>query len=183
MTDNRLIATEQAATQGLTPPFDQWAGARTDFPREKTVAALFEQVSAEFPDRVALSFRGVDVSYGELNRRANLLAHRLLRMGAGRESLVGLCAERSPEMIIGMLAILKAGAAYVPFDATYPAERIEFMIADTNVSVMLTQKAFASSIAGNRNLSAILLDELPLRVATVTTRIRKLPPPLPASLM
>jgi amino acid adenylation domain-containing protein len=161
MTDNRLIATEQAATQRLTPPFDQWAGARTDFPREKTVAALFEQVSAEFPERVALSFRGSDVSYGELNRRANLLAHRLLRMGAGAESLVGLCAERSPEMIIGMLAILKAGAAYVPFDATYPAERIEFMIADTNVSVMLTQKAFASSIAGDRNLSAILLDELP----------------------
>jgi len=161
MTDNRLIATEQPATQRLTPPFDQWAGARTDYPREKTVAALFEQVSAEFPDRVALSFRGVDVSYGELNRRANLLAHRLLRMGAGAESLAGLCAERSPEMIIGMLAILKAGAAYVPFDATYPAERIEFMIADTNVSVMLTQKVFASSIAGNRNLSAILLDELP----------------------
>jgi aspartate racemase len=64
-------------------------------------------------------------------------------------------------MIIGMLAILKAGAAYVPFDATYPAERIEFMIADTKVSVMLTQKGFASSIAGNRNLSTILLDESP----------------------
>jgi amino acid adenylation domain-containing protein len=159
MTDNRLIATEQPATQRLTPPFDQWAGVCTNYPREKTVAAVFEQVSAEFPNRVAMSFRGSDVSYGELNRRANLLAHHLLRMGVGAESLVGLCAERSPEMIIGMLAILKAGAAYVPFDATYPAERIEFMIDDTNVSVMLTQKAFASWIAGNRN--AILLDGLP----------------------
>jgi aspartate racemase len=160
MTDNRLIATEHPGTHRLTPPLDQWAGARTDFPRE-TVAALFEQVSAEFPDKVALIFRGSDVSYSELNRRANLLAHRLLRMGVGTESLVGLCVERSPEMIVAMVAILKAGAAYVPFDATYPAERLEFMIADTNVSVMLTQKALASSIAGNRNLSAILLDELP----------------------
>ena len=161
MTDNRLFATEQHATHRLTPPLDQWAGARSNYPREKSVAALFEQVSAEFPDKVALIFRGSDVSYSELNRRANLLAHRLLRMGVGTESLVGLCVERSPEMIVAMVAILKAGAAYVPFDATYPAERLEFMIADTNVSVMLTQKALASSIAGNRNLSAILLDELP----------------------
>ncbi len=159
MTDNRLIAAEQDATQRPAPPLDQWAGARAEYPREKTVAALFEQVSADFPDKVALSSRGVNVSYSELNRRANLLAHHLLRMGVTAESLVGLCAERSPEMIIGMLAILKAGAAYVPFDATYPAERIEFMIADTNVSVMLTQKIFASSSAGNRNLSVILLDE------------------------
>ena len=164
MTDNRLIAAEQPATRRLMPPFDQWAGARTGYPREKTIAALFEQVGAEFPDRVALSFRGVHVSYGELNRRANLLAHRLLRMGVGTESLVGLCAERSPEMIIGMIAILKAGAAYVPFDATYPAERLEFMIADTKPRAMLTQKSFASSIMGNRTVSTILLDEAPSEV-------------------
>jgi aspartate racemase len=162
MTDNRLIATEQ--TQRLTPPFDQWAGTRTDYPREKTVAALFEQVSAEFPDRVALSFRDANISYSELNRRANLLAHRLLSMGVGTESLVGLCVERSPEMIVAMLAILKAGAAYVAFDATYPAERIEFMIVETKVPVMLTQKSLVSSIAEKRSVSAVLLDQAPSEV-------------------
>jgi amino acid adenylation domain-containing protein len=164
MTDNRLIATEQTATQRLTPPFDQWAGTCTDYPREKTVAALFEQVSAEFPDRVALSFRDANISYSELNRRANLLARRLLCMGVGTESLVGLCVERSPEMIVAMLAILKAGAAYVPFDATYPAERIEFMIMETKVSVMLTQKSLASSITGKRSVSTVLLDQAPSEV-------------------
>ena len=164
MTDNRLIATEQTATQRLTPPLDQWAGTCTDYPREKTVAALFEQVSAEFPDRVALSFRDANISYSELNRRANLLARRLLRMGVGAESLVGLCVERSPEMIVAMLAILKAGAAYVPFDATYPAERIEFMIMETKGPVMLTQKSLASSITGKRSVSTVLLDQAPSEV-------------------
>ncbi len=150
---------EQPATQRLTSPLNRWAGARTDYPREESIAALFEQASAKFPNRVALSFRGGNASYSELNRRANLLAHRLLRRGVGTESLVGLCIERSPETIVAMLAILKAGAAYVPFDAAYPAERLEFMIADTNVSVMLTQKSFASSVAGNRNISTIFVDE------------------------
>jgi amino acid adenylation domain-containing protein len=160
MMDNRLIEARESASIGrLTPPLEQWAGARTDYPREESIAALFEHASAKFPNRVALSFRGANVSYSELNRRANLLAHRLLRMGVGTESLVGLCVERSPEMIVAMLAILKAGAAYVPFDATYPAERIEFMIADTKPPVMLTQRSFASSIGGTRNVPTIFVDE------------------------
>jgi aspartate racemase len=165
MMDNRLIAAREPTTmRRLASPLDQWAGARTNYPREKSIAALFERVSAEFSDRVALSFGDANISYMELNRRANLLAHRLLHMGVGTESLVGLCVERSPEMIVAMLAILKAGAAYVPFDATYPAERIEFMIADTKVPVMLTQKSLASSITWNRSVSTVLLDEAPSEV-------------------
>jgi aspartate racemase len=161
MMDNRLM-TKKSATQKLTPALGEWAGVRTGYPRDKTVASLFEEISSLYPDRVALSFRSANLSYSELNRRANQLAHHLLRMGVSKESLVGLCVERSPEMIVGMLAILKAGAAYVPFDATYPAERIAFMIADTKVSVMLTQKAYASSIPGNSDLATILLDKWPV---------------------
>jgi len=162
MMDNRpIVAREPAAMRTLTPPLDQWAGARTDYPREKSIAALFEQASAKFPNRVALSFRGANVSYSELNRRANLLAHRLLRMGVGTESLVGVAIERSPDLIVAILAVLKAGAAYVPFDATYPAERLEFMVEDTKVPAMLSQKSFASSIAGSRNVSTIFVDEAP----------------------
>jgi amino acid adenylation domain-containing protein len=154
-----LITTGEPAVRTLPSPLDRWAGDRTDYPRDKTVIALFEAAVAKYPERIALSFRGLNITYRELNRRANLLAHNLLRMGVGPESLVGLCVERSPEMIIGMAAILKAGAAYVPFDSSYPAERLEFMMADTDLSVMLAQKSFSPSVVGNGRISTIFLGE------------------------
>src|SRR5205807_1603199 len=79
-------------------------------------------------------------SYRELNRRANQLAHRLLQLGAGRESVVGLCVERSPEAIVAILAVHKAGAAYVPLDPAYPPERLGFMLEDASVRLLLTQE-------------------------------------------
>jgi len=117
--------------EGLMPP----AVARTP---GQPLHKLFEEVAGANPLEVALTFSGEDLSYDELNRRANRVAHRLRRMGVGPESLVGIGIGRSLEFIIGLLAIVKAGGAYVPLDLSYPRERLNFMLRDTRPSVLLT---------------------------------------------
>ncbi|MCA1615209.1 MAG: condensation domain-containing protein [Acidobacteria bacterium] len=101
---------------------------------------VFAARAAATPDALAVVYGEERVSYGELNRRANRIAHTLRRHGVGPESRVGLCAERSSEMIVGLLGILKAGAAYVPLDPEYPRERLALMLEDARVSVVLTQR-------------------------------------------
>ena len=100
---------------------------------------LFEEQAGLQPEAVALVCGEEKLSYGELNARANRLAHQLRRLGAGPETLVGICTERSLEMVVGLLGILKAGAAYVPLDPGYPKQRLHYMLQDANVSVLLTQ--------------------------------------------
>ena len=112
----------------------------TPFSDNQTVSQLFEAQVQKTPNRTALEFFGQSLTYAELNVRANQLAHHLRALGVGPETLVGLCAERSPEMIIGLLGILKAGGAYVPLDLTYPTERLRFMVAEAQMPVLLTQK-------------------------------------------
>src|SRR2546423_3287159 len=109
------------------------------YPRDKCVHELFEKQVERSPEAVALVSRDNQLTYSELNARANQLARFLKRFGVGPDSLVGLCVERSPEMIVGILGILKAGAAYVPLDPTYPTERLSLMLHDANVFVLLTQ--------------------------------------------
>jgi len=155
------IAAVESAARGLCPPLDQWAGARTAYPRDKTVAALFEEAAARYPDRVALAFGSSCLTYSQLNRQSNALAHRLLSLGIGPEHMVGICAERSFEMIVGMLAILKAGAAFVPFDPTYPPERLNLMVRDAHVRVMLAQRALTPLLAAAGRFETVLLDEPP----------------------
>ncbi|MFK0090369.1 amino acid adenylation domain-containing protein, partial [Pseudomonas sp. NPDC090755] len=107
-----------------------------------TRACLHEQIAeqaARTPQATALVYEGQRLSYGELNARANRLAHRLIAAGVGPESRVGLAAERSLELVVGLLAILKAGGAYVPLDPMYPAQRLEYMIQDSGISLLLTQ--------------------------------------------
>ena len=100
---------------------------------------LFETQAALTPGAVALVSNGEQMSYGELNRRANRLAHRLIQEGSVPRALVGVSAERSPAMVIGLLAILKAGAAYLPLDPAYPAGRLAFMLADAKPSLVLSE--------------------------------------------
>src|SRR5262249_37584803 len=87
------------------------------------------------------------LSYGELDARANRLAHHLRDLGVGRETIVGLCVERSPEMIIGLIGILKAGGAYLPLDPDYPPERLAFLLHDAGAPVVLTQSTLLDSIS------------------------------------
>jgi amino acid adenylation domain-containing protein len=114
-------------------------GVRTDAPVE-CLHRVFAARAAATPDAPAVVHGDERVSYGELNRRANRLAHSLRRRGVGPESRVGLCAERSVEMVVGLLGILKAGAAYVPLDPEYPRARLALMLEDARVSVVLTQR-------------------------------------------
>ncbi|UNY98311.1 amino acid adenylation domain-containing protein [Zhouia spongiae] len=117
-----------------------WNDTQVDYPKEKCIHQLFEEQSEKTPDNVAVVFEGDSLTYRELNERSNQLAYYLQSKGVKAESLVGICVERSLEMIVGLLGILKAGGAYVPIDPTYPEERISYMFKDTNCAIVLTQE-------------------------------------------
>jgi amino acid adenylation domain-containing protein len=106
---------------------------------DEPVSRLFEQQVARTPNAIAAVQENRQLTYAELNARANRLAHYLTHLGVGRESLVGVCVERSLEMLVAVLATLKAGGAYVPLDPTYPKDRLEFMLSDSDVKVLLTK--------------------------------------------
>ncbi len=107
---------------------------------------LFEEQTVRTPDSIAIVFRGQAITYAELDRRANQLAHYLVRHGAGPECIVGVVVERSIDMIVAVLGVWKAGAAYVPLDPTYPKERLEFMIEDSHAHILLTQAKWTVSL-------------------------------------
>lgn len=140
---NRLpILTEQEKQRMLV----EWNDTAADYPDNTCIHELFEQCVKETPDAPALIFESQEFSYAELNRRVNQLARYLGKLGVGNETIVGICMERSAEMIVAMLAALKAGGAYVPIDPNYPQERIEYMVNDSQLSVLMTQERLASSM-------------------------------------
>src|SRR5262249_54031219 len=106
-----------------------------------TAPRLFAAPAAKTPGAVAGAFGGEQLSYGELEGRANQLAHHLRALGVGAESVVGVCLERSLELVVSLIAILKAGGAYLPLDPEYPAERLHYMMADTRLAVLLTHSS------------------------------------------
>ncbi|MEH2311071.1 MAG: amino acid adenylation domain-containing protein [Nostoc sp.] len=117
----------------------EWNSTQIDYSQDKCIHQLFEQQVERTPDAIALIFENQKLTYRELNQRANKIAHYLKTLNAKPDVLVGICMERSLEMVIGILAIIKAGGAYVPLDPTYPKERLAFMLADAQVSVLLVQ--------------------------------------------
>ncbi|TDC38948.1 amino acid adenylation domain-containing protein [Micromonospora sp. 15K316] len=130
---------------GLLAPAERellagWNDTAADFPREQTLHAPIEERAARTPDAVALRFEGRSVTYAELNAAANRIAHRLRAAGVGPETLVGVCAERSVELVAGLLGVLKAGGAYLPLDPEYPADRLAFMVTDAAAPVVLVQE-------------------------------------------
>nr|NMF67533.1 non-ribosomal peptide synthetase [Brasilonema octagenarum UFV-OR1] len=124
-----------------------------DYPKDLCIHELFEaQVERASsggatltPSSVAVVFEDKQLTYQQLNARANRIAHYLQRLGVGPEVLVGICLERSLEMVVGLLGILKAGGAYVPLDPEYPTERLAYMLSDSQVKVLLTQSKLADS--------------------------------------
>jgi amino acid adenylation domain-containing protein len=135
----------------------QWNDTGRNYPSDICIHQLFEQQAANSPDAVALVFERLPVTYRELNGRANQLAKYLRRRGVGRGALVAICLERSVEMIVGLLAILKAGAAYVPMDPDYPGERLEFILRDTGAVVLITEQKMLAQIPA-RDVEIVLLD-------------------------
>ncbi|CAN2534224.1 Tyrocidine+synthase+3 [Methylocapsa aurea] len=118
----------------------EWNDTATDYPQDRLLHELFEAQAARAPEAVALVYEGAQLSYGELNERANRLAHHLRTLGVGPDVIVGLCVERSFEMIVALLGALKAGGAYLPIDPDYPKDRIAYMIADAAPALVLTQE-------------------------------------------
>jgi non-ribosomal peptide synthetase component F len=122
------------------------------------VHEMFEAQVASTPDAVAAEFDGATVSYKELNERANRLAHYLRELDVGPEVLVGLCVDRSIEMVVAMMAILKAGGAYLPLDSEYPSERLAFMIRDSDPRVLIAQSHLLEKLPQN-DARVVLIDE------------------------
>lgn len=117
-----------------------WNQTRTAYPAQQCIHQVFEAQVKHTPDAIALCYEEQHLTYAQLNARANQLAHALRRLGIGPETSVGLCLERSLEMVTGLLGILKAGGTYVPLDASYPQERLTFLLTDARIAVLLTQQ-------------------------------------------
>jgi amino acid adenylation domain-containing protein len=128
----------------------EWNNTQRDYPKDACVHQLVEAQVERTPDAVAVVFEGEQLTYRELNRRANQWAHYLKNQGVGPEVLVGIFVERSLEMIVGLLGILKAGGAYVPLDPAYPKDRLAFMMEDAQVTVLLTQQRLVECLPEHR---------------------------------
>lgn len=121
----------------------EFNNTQTDYPKHQCIHQLFEHQAARTPNHLAIVFENQQLTYAQLNARANQLAHHLQTLGVGPETIVALCVERSLEMLIGLLGILKAGGAYLPLDPLLPTERLAFMLQDAGASVILTQQHLA----------------------------------------
>jgi amino acid adenylation domain-containing protein len=135
----------------------EWNNTGMDYARDRCVHQLFEAQAARTPNATALVFGKESLTYGELERRANQLAKHLIKLGASPDSLVGICLERSLEMVVGLLGILKSGAAYVPLDPAYPRDRIAFMLENADVPLLLTQAQLRESLPSTAS-GTVLID-------------------------
>ncbi|NEP57131.1 MAG: amino acid adenylation domain-containing protein [Symploca sp. SIO2G7] len=136
---------------------DDWNATQTEYDLSRCLHQLFEEQVEQTPDAVAVVFEDQQLTYRELNARANQLAHYLQKLCVKPEVLVGICVERSLEMVVGLLGILKAGGAYVPLDPSYPQERLSYMLADSGMEVLLTQQSLLESLPQNQ-AQAVYLD-------------------------
>src|SRR5438270_2725443 len=139
-----------------------WNDTATEFPQDKCLHQLFEEQVARTPNAVAVMFEKEELSYAQLNARANQLAHYLRELGVKPDSRVAICVERGLEMVVGLLAVLKAGGAYVPLDPAYPADRLRFMLEDSAPVALLTQSHLEKLFAG-------IADRLPVLDLTAAT--------------
>lgn len=157
-----IEVTTASEREQLVTGFNQ---TQIDFPQEETLVSLIEATAAEFPQHIAVRYDEDKITYGELETRSRQLATYLVNQGVSKDTLVGLCLERSVDMIVSMVAVLRAGGAYVPVDPAYPAERISYMLSDGIVQgnegkakLLITQEAVASTIS----------DIVPQEVSTIS---------------
>ena len=165
--ENAMLAPETGALGGAcpatinpAPPAAGLNGARVEFPRDKCVHQLIAEQVQRTPDATAVVFENDRLTYRELNARADDLAGALQQLGIGPDVPVGVCLERSLEMVVGLLGILKAGGCYVPLDPTYPKERLAFMLADAQPPVLLTQTSLRDELKSKfPNLKLFCVDD------------------------
>ena len=157
--DRRLsrLALVSPAERGV---LDEWNRRGAPFPHEACLHDLIEQQAARAPSRTALVHGAVEISYAELERRGNDWARQLQALGVGRDSIVGFCLERSIDLVVAMLAILKAGGAFLPLDPTYPQDRLDHMVSDSGIARLLTSSGLAPrfAIASAAGLQVLAMD-------------------------
>jgi len=136
-----------------------WNQTTVDYPKDRCLHELVEEQAERTPEAVAAVFKSTQLTYRQLNDRANQLAHHLQKLGVGPDTLVGICLERSLGMVVGFLGILKAGGAYVPLDPGYPMERLAFMVHDSGAPVLLTRQGLRDQLqVENPNCQIVCLD-------------------------
>ena len=137
----------------------EWNQTERDYPRNKCMHHLFEEQVQQSPDARAVLCAGKSLTYSDLNTQANQLARELKVLGVGPEVLVGVCLNRSCEMLVALFGILKAGGAYVPLDPNYPADRLEFIAHDSQIRVLITQREIVSKRQGLAKETSVLFME------------------------
>ncbi|MFE2723395.1 amino acid adenylation domain-containing protein [Kitasatospora sp. NPDC059327] len=150
-----ILPREERERQLLT-----WNATGRDYPTG-TLPLLFEAQAARTPNAAAVRFEGADLTYRELDVRANLLAHHLRTLGVGPESVVGVCLHRGADLVVALLAVLKAGGAYLPLDPDYPADRLAFMLADSGARAVVTDPGLTPLVSGHTPHLVDITAELP----------------------
>ncbi|MFN2416205.1 MAG: amino acid adenylation domain-containing protein [Pyrinomonadaceae bacterium] len=148
--DEPLADLELLSDEGRREALYGFNDTARPYPKEKPVQRLFEEQAARTPEAVAVAAPGRELTYRELDARANQLARRLRALGVGRGSRVAICLEHSPETLVCILGVLKAGASYLPFDTGHPQARLDFMLEDAGAAVLLTEDAVAGRFRGGR---------------------------------
>jgi amino acid adenylation domain-containing protein len=146
----------------------EWNKSDVEYQNDHCLHELFEEQVRATPNRIAVISPGEDLSFADLNERANQLAHFLRKQGVGPEVRVAICVERSPEMVVGVLGVLKAGGAFVPIDPSYPTERVSFLIQDSRAPILLTQQRLLGSLPASES-TTIALDSDWQRIAQEST--------------
>jgi amino acid adenylation domain-containing protein len=137
----------------------EWNDTAVSYPLEQSISELVEAQAQRQPQVTAIVCGERQLTYQEMNRRANQVAHFLRRLGNGPEGRVGVCMARSPEMVLSLLGVLKAGAAYVPLDPVYPAERLAYMVEDAQISVLLTERQYVEHLAQQSAARLVCIDD------------------------
>ena len=144
-----LPSTPKMTDRELHRVLIEFNDTKVDYPKDVCLQQLFEKQVLRTSDLVAVVCEGTQLTYSELNHRANHLAYRLQKLGVGPDVLVGVYMERSLEMVVALFGILKAGGAYVPLDPEYPQERLSYMIEDTRIPILLTQEHLSARLPPN----------------------------------
>ncbi|MBZ9522814.1 non-ribosomal peptide synthetase, partial [Bacillus safensis] len=149
----------------------EWNQTDADYPKDKVIQDLFDAQVQENPDAIAVVYEDEEWSYKEVQEQANQLAHYLQKRGVGPESLVGLCVERSPKMIVGLLGILKAGGAYVPLDPAYPEKRLQYILEDAGIQILVTESHLTKWVSSDVEMICLDKNSQEIRNAPITTPI------------
>lgn len=156
-----LLSSQNQNQSETTYPFDEWNQTQHEYPKHKTICHLFEAQVQKSPEALAVFYEEKTLNYSDLNRKANQLAHFLISKSVGPESIIAVACDRSPEMIVAIMGILKAGAAFVPIDPSAPKDRLEMILQDVQAPFLLTQSWQGDRLAGMPTM-LIELDRLDL---------------------